>query len=132
MNWQDITPQVILTLIAALSGLYALIQSRSKNKADVAKAITEAAGELIGEYKDKIDDIEAEVAEQAELIKCQERKIDMQDSRITQQDIRIREQDEKIKVMELDKDEILEGVMSLCTQIQDLGHDPVWEPDLPE
>ena len=132
MNWQDITPQTILTLIAALAALYTLYASKNKNKADVAKAITEAAGELIGEYKDKIDDIEAEVAEQAELIKCQERKIAMQDSRITQQDIRIREQDEKIKVMELDKDEILEGVMSLCTQIQDLGHDPVWEPELPE
>jgi hypothetical protein len=98
----------------------------------VAEAVTRAAGELVEDYQKKLDRIEKKLEDQAELIRCQERKIEAQGDRLARQNIKIEEQAGRIRSLELERDEILTGVMMLCTQIHDLGHDPVWEPELPE
>ena len=132
MSWQDIVLPILLAVIAASPGLVALLRGRKKEQADVAEAITRAAGELVEDYQKKLDRIEKKLEDQAELIRCQERKIEAQGDRLARQNIKIEEQAGRIRSLELERDEILTGVMMLCTQIHDLGHDPVWEPELPE
>jgi hypothetical protein len=132
MSWQDIVLPILLAVIAASPGLVALLRGRRKEQADVAEAITRAAGELVEDYQKKLDRIEKKLEDQAELIRCQERKIEAQGDRLARQNIKIEEQAGRIRSLELERDEILTGVMMLCTQIHDLGHDPVWEPELPE
>lgn len=132
MTWQDIILPIVLAVIAASPGLVALLRGRKKEKADVAEAITRAAGELVEDYQKKLERIEKKLEEQAELIRCQERKIDSQAEKLARQGIKIDEQSDRIRDLELERDSILEGVMMLCTQINELGHAPVWEPESPE
>jgi hypothetical protein len=132
VTWQDIILPLALAVIAASPGLVALFRGRKKEQADVAEAITRAAGELVEDYQKKLERIEGKLEDQAELIRCQERKIDSQADRLARQGIKIDSQAARIRDLELERDEVLTGVMMLCTQIHDLGHDPVWEPELPE
>jgi diaminopimelate decarboxylase len=132
VTWQDIILPIALAVIAASPGLVALFRGRKKEQADVAEAITRAAGELVKDYQKKLERIEKKLEEQAELIRCQEHKIDSQAEKLARQGIKIDEQAARIRGLELERDDVLTGVMMLCTQIHDLGHDPVWEPDLPE
>ena len=149
MEWTEVTP-LIVALVGAITGLLALFKGRSKEKADVAKAITEAAGELIEDYQSKARQIEEDykgklaqieermaeqdkkMVEQDRKIDCQELKIEKQAKQIEIQAKRIREQADKIKALEIERDEILEGVLELCKQIHALGQQPVWEPETPE
>jgi hypothetical protein len=132
VTWQDIILPIVLAVIAASPGLVALFRGRKKEQADVAEAITRAAGELVEDYQKKLERIEKKLEDQAELIRCQERKIESQADKLARQGIKIDEQAARIRDLELERDEVLTGVMMLCTQIHDLGHDPVWEPELPE
>lgn len=132
MSWQDIILPILLAIIAASPGLVALLRGRKKEQADVAEAITRAAGELIEDYQKKLERIEGKLEEQAELIRCQAHQIESQSEQLARQDIKIEEQAKRIRDLELERDEILNGVMMLCTQIHDLGHAPVWEPEPPE
>ena len=132
MNWTEIAPQIILTIIAstmaAAPGIYAIWRGRNKEKADVAKAITEAAGELIEEYKDKLDRLEKIVEKQEKQIAKQEKQIACQDLKIEKQEEELQEAKKSIAALEVERDEVLAGVSALCTQIRELGHRPVWEP----
>jgi diaminopimelate decarboxylase len=132
VTWQDIILPLALAVIAASPGLVALFRGRKKEQADVAEAITRAAGELVEDYQKKLERIEKKLEDQAELIRCQEQKIDSQAEKLARQGIKIDEQAARIRGLELERDDVLTGVMMLCTQIHDLGHDPVWEPELPE
>lgn len=130
MNWTEVIPLVV-AVIGAATGLLALLKGRSKEKADVAKALTEAAGELVEDYQRRLDSIEETIAEQTEKIRCQELKIDMQAEKIRKQGVTIEEQAKRIRALELERDEILNGVLALCTQIHELGQQPVWKPEAP-
>jgi hypothetical protein len=125
LSWTEVILPLILAIIAAAPGIIALFRGRQKEKADVAKAITEAAGELVEEYKDRLARIEGTIAKQADRIRCQELKIERQAEKIA-------EQAERIMALELERDEFLNGVLSLCAQIRALGHNPVWEPEPPD
>jgi hypothetical protein len=116
VNWTEVALPILLAVIAAAPGILALLKGRSKDKADAASTITGAAKELIEEYRKKIDEIEEIVAEQSAKMRCQE--------------LELREQEMRIKKLEQEREEIMEGVLALCTQIRTLGHDPVWEPEL--
>lgn len=128
MNWADIIPPIIMALIAASPGVYAIWRGRQKEKADVAKIITEAAGDLITEYKEKLDSLERLVAKQQEEIRCLESQVDKQTKEIARQSIEIKNQKDRIQVLETERSEILEGVWALTAQVRTLGQKPVWEP----
>jgi beta-phosphoglucomutase-like phosphatase (HAD superfamily) len=138
MAWNDILP-IVLAIIAATPGIVALFKGRSKEKADAAKIITESARDLLGEYRVKVDELEEEylakiaaientVAQQAEKIQVQGRLIAQQAEEIDSQRLELGQQEARINVLEKERDEIMEGVQALCTQIRNLGHAPVWEP----
>ena len=129
MTWTEALP-LLLAVIAAIPGILALLRGRNKEKADVATAITRAAGELLDEYRTKIDEIEATVTEQAEKIRSQDRKIAQQSGELAFQKFELEGQAVRIKDLEDERDEIMEGVSALCTQIRNLGHEPVWEPEI--
>lgn len=122
MNWTEVVLPILLAIIAATPGVVALLRGRSKEKADVATAITEAAGDLLGEYRTKIKEIE-------EKMRCQDRKIAQQSGELALQQIELDGQAVRIKDLEDERDEMMEGVSRLCTQIRNLGHEPVWEPE---
>jgi hypothetical protein len=146
VNWTELILPIVLAIIAASPGIVALFKGRSKEKADVAKAITEAAGELVEDLQNKIDRAERKcqediarlqqaLDEQAQQISCQELKIKKQTRQIEIQADRIREQEAEISG-QADRIQVLEeerkGSLALCTQIRELGHEPVWEPESPE
>lgn len=128
MTWTEILP-LILAIIAAIPGIAALFRGRRKEKADVAKALSEAAGELVEGYQKKLERLEAlvenqatQLADQAEKIRCQERKID-------EQAVELAKQAKSIRVLERERGKFLAGVLMLCAQIRELGHEPIWEPE---
>ena len=126
MDWKEVILPLLLAAIAAAPGILALLKGRNKEKADVAATYIDSAKDLLEEYRAKIqeveasyraklEEIEATVADQAETIRCQERKIAKQQA--------------EIEKMRAEQDEFLQGLTALCTQIRGLGHDPVWEPE---
>ena len=132
MNWTEIILPIVLACIAAIPGIISLFKGRSKEKADVAAVYTDIAKEWAEEYRArlaeveashdaKMEEIERTVEEQAEVIRCQERKIEKQAIRAAQQQLEINQ-------LKAEQEEFLEGVTSLCAQIRGLGHEPVWEP----
>jgi septal ring factor EnvC (AmiA/AmiB activator) len=128
LNWQDLLPQILLAAIAAAPGLYAIFRGRHKDKADVAKAITEAAAQLVEQYKDKIEAIEKTIARQEEKIRCQELTIERQAEKLARQAVQIQEQSARIMALEVEREDFLHGVSALCKQIREQGLHPVWEP----
>ena len=86
----------------------------------------------IAEYQAKLDEIEAAMVEQAKTIKSQGHKIAQQSGELALQQIELEGQGRSIKALEKERSEIMEGVRALCTQIRNLGHEPVWEPELIE
>jgi len=143
VDWKEFVPQILLAVIAAAPGVAA-----GKEKADVTTAITDAAGKLLDEYRLKIDEIEEEyrariekyrldieeieqvVAKQAEKIRSQDHKIAQQSGELVLQQIALDGQAVRITDLEDERSEIMDGVRALCTQIRNLGHEPVWEPGL--
>lgn len=128
MNWADIIPPIIVAIIAATPGIYAIWRGRQKERADAAKVITEAASELVREYKEQLDSLERLVAKQQEEIRCLESQVDKQSQTIAAQSLAIDKQKERIELLESERLEILEGVRTLTAQIRILGQKPKWEP----
>jgi len=124
LNWTELILPVVLAIIAASPGVVALFKGRRKEKADVAEAITRAAGELVEDYQQRLERLERIVEEQAITI-------DGQAKQIKRQSQTIGEQADRINTLELERDKILTGVLALCQQIHELGQDPVWRPDAP-
>ena len=133
MDWTEFIPSIVLACIAAIPGIAALFKGRGKEKADVAATYTDIAKDLVEEYRAKLteveasyraklEEIEATVEEQAELIRCQERKIENQAAKMARQQLEL----DQVKA---EQGEFLKGVTSLCAQIRGLGHEPVWEPE---
>jgi len=122
MEWTEVALPILLAVIAAIPGIAALFRGRKKEKADVATAITDAAHDLLGDYRAQIDEIKQTITEQAETIRCQERKIEAQARNIAIQQL-------EIDALRAEQEEFLTGVNALCAQIRGLGHEPVWEPE---
>ena len=148
MDWKEVILPLLLAAIAAAPGVLALFRGRSKEKAEASRVITDAAKDLLAEYRVKMDEIEesyraklAEVEEECKMriaateamyqskmdaveakVKEQSKVIDCQERKIAKQQIEI----DRLKE---EQDDFLEGVIALCAQIRRLGHDPVWEPE---
>ena len=104
--------QVIIAIIAALPGLLALIAQRKKTNADAAGTITDAAGDLVTLYKDRIEALERAEAETKATIKQQEQQI------ATLQD--------DLRHLSALVREYRRGIMILISQIESLGDDPAY------
>lgn len=108
MDWKEAIIPLLLAAIAATPGILALFKGRGKEKADITTAITEAAQDMLDEYRKKIDEYRAE-------LQLLEKKV--------------AEQACEIKRLRDEQAEFLNGVSALCTQIRGLGHEPIWEPE---
>ena len=128
MDWTEVG----LAIIIAAPGVIALLRGWRKGKADAAATITGSAIDLLEEYRTRIEEIEATVAEQAETIRSQGRKLAQQDGELALQKFELEKQAASIELLREERDEIMEGVSALCTQIRNLGHEPVWEPEISE
>lgn len=107
MDWTEVILPILLAVIAAIPGIAALFKGRGKEKADITTAITDAAHDLMGEYRLKIEEYRKE-------LEALEKKV--------------ADQACEIKKLQSEQAEFLDGVSALCTQIRGLGHEPVWEP----
>lgn len=120
---------IIVATIAAIPGLYALIQNRKKAKAEAEKIereadklVAEAAASLVEPLTKRVNALEKKVAAQAETIEAQGKKI-------KEQGEIIEAQGKKIKFLESTNDKYRIGTTRLVKQVRDLGHEPVWETD---
>jgi len=128
VNWLDIAPQILLAIIAASPGVYAIWRGRHKEKAEVAKAITEAAGELVEDYQNTIKELRAELKELRKIVDSQEEELKQNKYELQKQDEELKMADRRITDLELERDESRRGISQLCRQLRSLGHAPVWEP----
>lgn len=128
MNWLDIAPQLILAIIAASPGIYAIWRGRHKEKADIAKAITEAAGELVEDYQNTIKELKTELKDLRRIVESQEEELQQNRFELRKQDEELKMAEQRITDLELERDEYRRGISQLCAQLRGLGHAPVWEP----
>ena len=133
MNWTEVILPILLACIAAIPGIVSLLKGRSKEKAETAATYIDSARDLVEEYRAKIveietsyraklEEIERTVEEQAELIRCQERKIEHQADKLALQQI-------ELEALKGGQEEFRRGIVALCDQIRELGHEHVWEPE---
>lgn len=148
MDWKEVALPLLLAIIAASPGILALLKGRSKEKADAAGVFTDAAKDLVAEYRIKMDEIEesyrakikeieedckariaaveamyqVQINEVESKVREQSKIIDMQEQKIARQQIAIQKLEEGQEQSRI-------GVAALCDQIRSLGHEPVWEPE---
>lgn len=128
MNWSDIAPQIILAILAWIPGIYAIWRGRHKEKADIAKAIAEGAGELLEDYQQNLKEVKAELSALKLIVKSQEEELRQNKYELRKQDEELRMAEQRITDLETERDEYRRGISQLCAQLRGLGHTPVWEP----
>lgn len=147
MDWKEIILPLLLAAIAASPGIISLWKGRSKEKAEAANVITDAAKDLVTEYRAKMDELEAAYRIKVEEIEASCRKkieevelayrakvesiedtVRKQSQTISRQERKIANQQIEIDRLKAEQNDFLRGVTDLCSQIRALGHEPVWEP----
>lgn len=120
MNPDIITP-VIIAIIAALPGIFALNSQRRKTDADAAQAVSGAAVALAKQTQDSINDFQA--------------RIDVMDFRLNEQSSVIQLQEKQIESLRTDvailREKIREfrqGIAILTAQIEGAGMTPQYRP----
>ena len=117
MNPEILAPlvtSIIISLIGAISGGIALFKGVKKERAEVAAKITEAAGVLLEQYKERLEEVERLAEEQS--------------VKLAAQDVRLQAQARQIVRMQQREEVFKPGLQALCDQIRGLGYEPVWEP----
>jgi regulator of replication initiation timing len=109
----DWTP-LIVALIAALPGLYALISQSRKDNAEAVDAISHAAAQLVGPLKIE----NKELRERLAALEAENEALKAENQRLEQQFGELRELLHRV----------LEGCNRLCQQLAALGHEPVFSP----
>jgi regulator of replication initiation timing len=109
----DWTP-LIVALIAALPGLYALVSQSRKDNAEAVDAISQAAAQLVGPLKIE----NKELRERLAALEAENEALKAENRRLEQQFGELRD------LLHL----VLEGCNRLCQQLQALGHEPVFNP----
>jgi uncharacterized protein HemX len=129
------TPQIVtivVALIGAVSGVLSYLKGRSKDKADAASIITEAALKLSNEREAAHQECKKEIRELRAVSRCQDEKIESQGKKIRSQGEMIEKLTAWIARLERERDDWAEGIMALCRQLRESDMQPVWEPTVPE
>lgn len=117
------TIPVIGAIVAILVSVIGLLRQRRVDKTTISGMIADSAKDWIKEYRERIEENEEEIRQQKILIISQQEQINMLTAKSNEQERRIANQQKQI-------DDLCEGAKALMTQVQDLGHEPVWK--LPE
>lgn len=122
MDINNLAP-IIIAIVAALPGLFALNTQRRKSEADTADVISKAAGQAVklaqdsmGDFQARIDALEYRVNEQDAVIQLQKRRLDELHGEVETLRARIRE--------------YRRGIAILIRQIESSGDYPAYR--LPE
>ena len=110
----DWTP-LIVALVAALPGLYALLSQSRKDNAEAVDAISQAAAQLVVPLKEENKELRLLLA----AVEGENKALRAENDRLQTQFSELRE------ILHL----VLDGCNRLCKQLADLGHDPVFDPD---
>ena len=112
--WSPIIVAFIGGLLGAIPGVIALFRGLRKERAEVAERISAAAGKLVENYRERLEELEQLTEEQ--------------NVKIAAQEVRLQAQARQIARIKQERTVFLAGVQALCDQIRGLGHEPVWEP----
>ena len=112
MNWAVILP-LISTIATLALGIYLANSQRHKNEGDTALALSTATEKLLKPLNERIE--------------AQDNKIGELTFQVEQQTLQLRQAGEEISALRVTVVELSKGIDMLVTQIETLGHKPVWE-----
>ncbi len=128
MEFKDLVP-IIIAVIAAGPGLFALFGQKRKDKRDEDTSNIENAGKvtaqaltLVAPLTLRITELEAKVTKLEEENEVRDKKINQQDKIINEQNIRLTSSERQIQRLKM-------GIKKLIDQIIRLGHVPDWYPE---
>ncbi len=104
---------IIIAVIAALPGLMAMAGQRKQTDATAAGAITDAAVDIVAQYKERLEALETgRKATEAEIA-----------------ELRARQAADAVEIARLRRElgEYRVGIVMLIEQIRDLGHTPKYQ-----
>ncbi len=132
MNEQMIP--IIVAIIAALPGLWAMSSQRKQTEASATGAITDAAVDIVKEYKDQFEKLVFEVneakttaqlsADRIYQLEKQLKQLEGQIDILQKQNTDLRRE---VEVLRLRVREYRQGIVSLINQIEGLGQHPAYE-----
>lgn len=105
---------LIVALVAALPGLYALLSQSRKDNAEAVDAISQAAAQLVVPLKEE----NKELRERLGAVEAENRKLKAENERLEERFTELRD------LLNL----VLEGCNRLCQQLEELGREPVFDP----
>ena len=109
----DWTP-LIVALIAAIPGLYALLSQSRKDNAEAVDAISQAAAQLVVPLKGENKELRVRLG----AVEVENKELKTENEQLQTQFAELRE------IIQL----VLDGCNRLCDQLVKLGHDPVFNP----
>ena len=115
----DWLPPILLAVIAASPGLYAIWRARRKTDAETAKSSADAVGVLTGSAVEMVKRWEARTVDL-------ERRLNGQEQKIAEQGAEIEALKERVDALEDENECLRDGAERLESQVVGLGHTPVW------
>ena len=108
----ELTP-IIIASIAALPGLLALLAQRKKTSADAASAITDAAGDMVTQYRTRLEVLERDT-----------KALRLSNIQLTE---RVTLMNDDVFRLEALVKEYRRGILILMGQIESLGDNPAYK-----
>lgn len=121
MDTQNLTLiiSIIVAVIASIPGVWALIQRRPVDQAQIVQMLSTSAKDLLADYRAQADENEKRIKELTEDLRLQ--KI----LAISQQE-QINILTAKSNAQEAQIEQLCRGAMMLHNQVVELGAEPVW------
>lgn len=133
MNNEQLIP-IIIAIIAALPGLLAIAGQRKTSDASATQSITEAASDLVEQYKASVEKLEYTVNENAAVTKLQgeqiyefQKKVQQLEAQAEIYQREIVSLRREVEVLRVRVREYRHGIVALITQIEGLGAQPTYE-----
>lgn len=133
MNNDYLVP-IVIALIGALPGFWALLTQRREREATAASTITGAATDLVEQYKANVEKLEFTVNENAALVKLQgdqlyefQKRINTLEGQAEVYQKEITSLRREVEVLRVRVREYRQGIVALITQIEGLGASPAYQ-----